>query len=190
MGCSADLLMSSGLARTFLGPATLSCAVAACGGTIDVAPDASTRADAGVSGSGSDDDASGSSVLQEAGGRMPSSDAAGVDAGAVDAAAGDGATCVDIDVSTYDKSCQTDSDCINVAAGTICSGYNCLCGGAAISVSEQGRYNAALGFVEAGPGPYCNCPYFGGPRCIQAQCVYCPSSIGPMPAPPGCPDGG
>jgi len=177
--------MTSGLARTVLGPATLAYAVAACGGTIDAAPDAGTRADASVSGSGGGDDASGSSVMQDGGAESSSSDAA-----AVDAAASDGATCVDIDVSTYDRSCQTDSDCINVSAGMICSGYNCLCGGAAISASEQDRYSAALGSVEAGPGPYCGCPYFGGPRCIQAQCVYCPSSIGPMPAPPGCPDGG
>jgi hypothetical protein len=177
--------MVSGLARALLSPATLACVVAACGGTIEVTPDAGTHPDASVSGSGSGDDVSGSSVLEEAGGRMPSTDAA-----AVDAAASDGATCVDIDVSTYDRSCQTDSDCINVSAGTICSGYNCLCGGATISASEQSRYNAALASVQPGPGPYCSCPYFGRPRCLQAQCVYCPSSIGPMPAPPGCPDGG
>lgn len=179
--------MIFGLARTLLGPATLSCALAACGGTIDVAPDAGTHPDAGVSGSGGgSDDASGSSVLQEEGGRMPSTDAATT----IDAAGSDGATCVNIDVSTYDLSCQTDSDCINVSAGTICSGYNCLCGGAAISAADQARYNAALGSVEAGPGPYCSCPYFGRPRCLQAECVYCPSAVGPMPAPPGCPDGG
>jgi hypothetical protein len=177
--------MSSGLARTLLGPATLACVVVACGGTIDVAPDAGTHPDAGVSGSSGGEAASGSSVLQEAGGGSTSS----VDA-AVDVAATDGASCVDIDVSTYDRSCQTDSDCINVAAGTICSGYNCLCGGAAISATEQARYNAALASVQPGPGPYCGCPYFGRPRCLQSQCVYCPSSIGPMPAPPGCPDGG
>jgi hypothetical protein len=176
--------MSSGLARTLLGPAALSCLVAACGGTIDVTPDAGTHADAGVSGSGGADAASGSDVLLEGGG------AASSDGATVDAAASDGATCVDIDVSTYDRSCQTDTDCINVAAGTICSGYNCLCGGAAISATEQDRYNAALASVQAGPGPYCGCPYFGRPRCLQAQCVYCPSSIGPMPAPSGCPDGG
>ena len=177
--------MSSGLAQPFLGLATLAYVVAACGGTIDVTPDAGPHPDAGVSGTGGSDATFDSNVLQEGDGGSTSADGA-----AVDAAAGDGATCVDIDVSTYDKSCQTDSDCINVAAGTICSGYNCLCGGAAISAGEQARYNAALGSVEAGPGPYCGCPYFGGPRCIQAQCVYCPSSVGPMPAPPGCPDGG
>jgi hypothetical protein len=150
-----------------------------------VSPDAGTRPDAGVSGSGGGDDASGSSILQEAGGGSASSDGA-----AGDGAASDGATCVNIDVSTYDTSCQTDSDCINVSAGKICSGYNCLCGGATINADGQARYNAALASVEAGPGPYCGCPYFGRPRCLQAQCVYCPSSIGPMPAPPGCPDGG
>ncbi|HEX8794439.1 MAG TPA: hypothetical protein VF765_26020 [Polyangiaceae bacterium] len=177
--------MSSGLARTLLGPVTLACTVVTCGGTVDVTPDVGTRPEAGASGSSGGDDAPGSSVLQEAGGGSASTDAA-----AGDVAASDGATCVDIDVSTFDRSCQNDSDCINVSAGTICSGYNCLCGGAAINASEQGRYNAALASVEAGPGPYCQCPYFGRPRCLQAQCVYCPSSIGPMPAPPGCPDGG
>jgi hypothetical protein len=172
-------------ARTFLGSVTLSCAVAACGGMTEVTPDAGTRPDTGVSGSGGGDDASGSSVLQEAGGGLTSSDAA-----VGDGAASDGATCVDIDVSTYDRSCQTDSDCINVSAGTICSGYNCLCGGAAINADGQARYQAALASVQPGPGPYCGCPYFGRPRCLQTQCVYCPSSVGPMPAPPGCPDGG
>lgn len=177
--------MRRGLARIFLGPVTLACAVAACGGTVDVAPDAGAHADAGVSGSSSGgvSSSSGSGGAGDAG--SGSSDGA-----AGDAASSDAATCVTIDVSTYDKSCQTDSDCINVAVGTICSGYNCLCGGAAISAGEQARYNAALASVQPGPGPFCSCPYFGGPRCIQAQCVYCPSSIGPMPAPPGCPDGG
>jgi hypothetical protein len=160
--------VSTRFARTLLGPATVSWAVAACAGTIEVAPDAGSHPDAA----------------------SQSSDAAASDVAASDGAAIDGAVCVDIDVSTYDRSCHADADCINVSAGMICSGYNCLCGGAAISADAEPRYKAAFASVQPGPGPYCECPYFGRPRCIQAECVYCPSSVGPMPAPPGCPDGG
>jgi hypothetical protein len=103
---------------------------------------------------------------------------------------GDARTCVDIDPATYDTSCQIDSDCIDVSGGVICSGYNCLCGGTAISASEQARYNAALASVPAGPGPHCNCPYFGRARCVQSQCVICHPGYLNDPNPPGCPDGG
>jgi hypothetical protein len=38
----------------------------------------------------------------------------------------DGAVCVDIDLSTYDTSCNQASDCISITAGTICGG-DCNC---------------------------------------------------------------
>jgi hypothetical protein len=106
----------------------------------------------------------------------------------------DGGACVDIDVSTYDTSCHGDSDCINVTAGTICEGYNCICGGAAINADGQSRYNMTLSSIHPGRGPACGCPYLGAARCVQGPsggvCTYCPSSISGAPIPPGCPDGG
>jgi hypothetical protein len=111
-----------------------------------------------------------------------------VDAGPANDAEGDGGFCVNIDVSTYDTSCGVDSDCINIAPGMICDGYNCLCGGAAVSAGGQARYNAALASVKAGAGPFCGCPAFGWPRCINVHCVYCPNPLinRSAPAPAGC----
>jgi hypothetical protein len=103
---------------------------------------------------------------------------------------GDARTCVDIDPASYDTSCQSDSDCIDVSAGVICSGYNCLCGGATINASGQARYEAALASVTRGAGPGCGCPYLGRARCVQSQCVICHPGYLNDPNPPGCPDGG
>ena len=105
------------------------------------------------------------------------------------ACSANGNQCVDIDVSTYDTSCNADSDCIIVNAGHICSGYTCLCGNATINVDGQARYNAAMSSLTPG-GPGCGCPAFGQARCVQSTCTYCPTSIGSEPAPAGCPDAG
>ena len=138
---------------------------AACGGATST-----------PSGSGSSSDSGTSSEI----------DASTADSGSQ---SGDGGACVDIDLATYDTSCQSDTDCINVNAGSICSGYTCLCGGHAINVDGEARYEAALSSVSPGPGPLCECPALGRPRCVQTQCVYCPSFSGTA-GPPGCPDGG
>jgi hypothetical protein len=107
--------------------------------------------------------------------------------------------CVDIDVSTYETSCVANSDCIDVTAGTICDGYECICGGAAINTSGDTRYQAALSSVRPGPGPACQCPYLGRALCVwqgasSGVCTYCPSPGSGQPSPQGCPtdapDGG
>ena len=103
---------------------------------------------------------------------------------------GTGATCVDIDPAAFSTACAVDDDCINVYTGKLCDGYDCTCGGTAISASAQEQYTAITSTVTPGTGPFCSCPYLGAPRCIQKTCVYCPNPAlgGPLPA--GCPDAG
>jgi len=84
-----------------------------------------------------------------------------------------------------------DADCIVVARGVICDGYNCLCPGrGTINVDGQARYEAAIASLTRGSGPYCSCPYLGYARCVQSQCVFCNASFRGLPNPPGCGDGG
>ena len=111
--------------------------------------------------------------------------------GQVAGSGGDGGLCVDIEPSAFDTSCSADSDCIGIAAGNICSGYNCICPGAAISAKSQAAYEATLSKVPKGSGPMCSCPAFGAAHCIASQCVFCPNpAMNPPSYPPGCPDGG
>jgi hypothetical protein len=97
----------------------------------------------------------------------------------------DGATCVDIDPSSYDQSCTTSSDCVAITSGTVCS-TSCLCGGSTINKSGEARYQAALSQVSSG-GITCPCPFSGEPECLHGTCIIC-SSIGPKG--PECSDGG
>lgn len=91
-----------------------------------------------------------------------------------------GLVCVDIDLSTYDTSCETSSDCVGITSGEICTG-SCECGGATINADGLNRYSAAISGIVAG-----GCPCFepGTPTCVQKQCILC--GLGQ----PGCPDGG
>jgi hypothetical protein len=87
--------------------------------------------------------------------------------------------CVDVDLSTYDTSCTQDSDCVEINAGEICPRTTCLCGGSAVNVSEQARYEAAIAPIVAAdsapsPMPFvCGCPFFGNPVCAKGQCTLC-----------------
>jgi hypothetical protein len=94
---------------------------------------------------------------------------------ASDGAVGDdGGTCIDVDTSTYDLSCQQASDCITVSAGRICDGYSCLCGGSTINASGQARYEAAIASLRpTDAGPFCECPASIAPHCLQGTCVVC-----------------
>lgn len=94
-----------------------------------------------------------------------------------------GGTCVTIDLSTYDTSCVGDTDCISVNGGQLCSGA-CLCGGSAISSSEQARYESAISSIQNG---VCPCLYPGPVLCLQGQCTQC--GFGPD-QPAGCDDSG
>jgi hypothetical protein len=104
-----------------------------------------------------------------------------------DASDDDGAVCVDIEPSAFTSSCNVTNDCIAIAAGTFCSGYNCSCPSASISASAQSAYQAQISKVPKGPS-VCSCPALGSPKCISAQCVFCPNpALKPQTFPPGCP---
>jgi hypothetical protein len=105
----------------------------------------------------------------------------GDDAGTTSVA--DSGVCVDIDPSKYPDSCSDDSDCVDVTTGMICTG-GCACGGTAMSKSGLTEYQQATQGVQTGE---CPCPSGGMPRCVQNECILCPS-LGSNA--PGCPDGG
>jgi hypothetical protein len=93
-----------------------------------------------------------------------------------------GSACVDVDLSTYDRSCQSSSDCVDITPGVICPG-SCTCGGAAVNASEQLRYQNTID--QLGTSSACPCAAGGELACIANQCTLC--GLGNQPA---CPDGG
>ena len=106
----------------------------------------------------------------------------------------DGGRCIYVDVTTYDVSCNADSDCMAIAGGMVCNG---ACGNAAINVDGQTRYDTAV--FREGPGSLPgwghSCPGFlGNARCVKGPCggvcTWCPSAISGNPIPQGCPDAG
>jgi hypothetical protein len=78
-------------------------------------------------------------------------------------------SCVNIDLTTYDLSCQQASDCVTVSPGPYCAGY-CACGGAAINADGQSRYDAATASVATGE---CFCPEEPTPQCLENICTVC-----------------
>ncbi|MEO7108924.1 MAG: hypothetical protein ABI183_00685 [Polyangiaceae bacterium] len=149
--------------------------LAACGGTIAPVDETDSTPDAGTSSSG------GGSITRDAG-------RAKVDSGVTTIV--DASVCIDLDPADYDTSCNADTDCIDITAGEICSGYNCTCGGATISTKDQDKYDALFNSIHPSTGPICSCPYFGTPRCVQGTCTFCPRSDLGGPIPAGCPDAG
>ena len=87
--------------------------------------------------------------------------------------------CVDVDLSTYDQSCNADSDCISITSGQICQG-SCECGGSTINASGEARYEQQVSSITTSE---CPCPEEGSPRCIDGACTIC--GFGPN-QPPGC----
>jgi hypothetical protein len=107
----------------------------------------------------------------------------------------DSSICIDIEPGNFDTSCGGDTDCIQIASGTLCSSSSgqapCLCPTASISATDESKYQAQLKTIEQGGAVGCGCPLLGTPHCIQTQCVFCPNpEIKPSSIPPGCPDGG
>jgi len=107
---------------------------------------------------------------------------------------GGASDCVTVDLSTYDHSCDKDSDCITVTRGPVCAGYYAYCelqrscGGVAISASEQARYESAVASVTPDTPPY-SCPECAPPRCIEHTCTVCSFDLSTNDA--SCPfDGG
>jgi hypothetical protein len=81
-------------------------------------------------------------------------------------------TCVDIELSSYDRSCTTASDCIEITSGEICPG-SCECGGSTINKDGQAKYEAAISGIKTAA-----CPCAAGPlpECVHGKCT--------MPLPP------
>jgi hypothetical protein len=101
-----------------------------------------------------------------------------------DSAPPDAGQCVDIELSTYDQSCQESSDCVAIYSGTVCtSAGSCLCPDSAINQSGQARYDAVINSLTF-TGPPCACPFFGSPTCASGTCVMCVPGSGTA----GCPD--
>jgi hypothetical protein len=89
----------------------------------------------------------------------------------------DGAVCVDIDLSTFDRSCNQASDCIDIRTGTVCTG-ECICGDSLVNVSEQPRYAKAIAPITS-VGVACSCGA-SPPECIHHTCTTCePGSTNP-----------
>jgi len=103
---------------------------------------------------------------------------------------GGGGSCVNIDLSSYDQSCQSASDCVYIASGQVCSGQ-CDCPDAVINASGQAEYEVAIASVTPAA---CFCPGQAEPQCNDHQCSL--QSLGggtPCSGPDqaaGCPDGG
>jgi hypothetical protein len=94
--------------------------------------------------------------------------------------------CINVDISTYDVSCNLASDCITITPGQICAN-ECTCGGAAINVSGQARYAAELSSIQTPPDQYgfndCACVAIeSSPECIQHVCTLCTGHPGDPPA--------
>jgi hypothetical protein len=145
-------------------------ALGACGGETvgTLLPGSGSGGSGGVGGSGG----SGGS-----GGLRGSGEAGEAEGGASES---DAQTCVDIDLSTYDVSCNKDSDCVRIHGGTICDGYyaDCYtlygCGEDAVNGSEESRYQSTLSAVTPSPPAY-SCPECASlsTRCLNHTCAVC-----------------
>jgi hypothetical protein len=117
------------------------------------------------------------------------------DAGTVEVDAmttsGDAEACVEVTPMQFGAVCGSDSDCILVTTGVICSGA-CDCSpNTAINQASLPAYQAATASVLTG---ICNCPALDAvARCLpegahsEAACAVC--GFGPNQN-PDCPDGG
>jgi hypothetical protein len=94
----------------------------------------------------------------------------------------DGAVCVDIALSSYDQSCSSTSDCVEITTGNICPG-SCACGGTPVNKSGEAQYQAAISGIKLDD---CPCASDGVPACVAGKCILC-TFDGKTP---GCSDGG
>jgi len=87
--------------------------------------------------------------------------------GPEDAGVDGGSTCVEVDLSSYDTSCNQDSDCFLIQTGQVCDG-DCTCGGEPINVSGEMQYEQAVsGIVFA----ECGCPVGPAGTCLNGTCT-------------------
>lgn len=78
--------------------------------------------------------------------------------------------CVDIDLSSYDRWCHSDSDCMLVRSGVSCPS-DCLCPNAAINVDGRMRYEVTIAPARS-TRVVCNCPNEPAPSCNKGECTF------------------
>jgi hypothetical protein len=83
----------------------------------------------------------------------------------------DGATCVDIAASSFDLSCNSDSDCVSVPGfGQLCDGYYPMCALGTLNASSLSSYQSLL--TPLTPATVYDCPE-GTPTCVKHVCTIC-----------------
>jgi len=90
-----------------------------------------------------------------------------------------GEACAEVPLSSFDTSCQVDTDCVSVVTGMLCPGA-CNCGGSTINQSSQSDWQSQAGRFLTGN---CFCPDSPAPRCIGGTCTLC---TGGPSDPPAC----
>lgn len=80
--------------------------------------------------------------------------------------------CVNVDLSTYDRSCRSNSDCIPVVGGMTCPS-GCACPNAAINASGRAHYEQTMARLRPVNGD-CSCANDRTPNpvCVQGACTY------------------
>ena len=79
--------------------------------------------------------------------------------------------CVNIDLSTFDRSCRADSDCMSIT--NVACPSECNCPNDAINADDRLRYETTIASLPFKMG---NCPCPSGPMlnpvCTQGVCTY------------------
>ena len=96
-----------------------------------------------------------------------------------------------IDASTYDQSCQIDSDCVGVAVGDFCH-PNAGCPNAAINQALLAQYQADIAKTYGGGSctALSSCLLTIGPCCRHGVCQMNTGCSGPSDTLPACADAG
>jgi hypothetical protein len=130
------------------------------------------------------------------GGVGPASDAStpeqASDASAADGETADAAVVCEIAASSYDTSCNVDTDCVSVTEGLAvhfgdwCTG-ECFCGADAINRSSAAQYaqdvtRTPVGSGATRPSETCSCPAsVGGTCCRAGQCTTGGACVSALP---------
>lgn len=87
----------------------------------------------------------------------------------------DAGRCVSVNLSSYDRSCASDSECTAISVGTVCNG-GCrgACPNAAINVRDRACYEQTIPQPPGGD-MFCECGNIAAPdaRCINGICTFC-----------------
>jgi hypothetical protein len=82
-----------------------------------------------------------------------------------------------LSASSYDQSCEEDSDCLPQVFGDICDPMMCICSGSGyINKSSVNQYNmdfARAFALRASNGVGCNCNVPSGGCCSSGKCASC-----------------